>query len=507
MLINRKNIIKTLMSLVLLGVALAAYAQNTDAATKLMLQKADDFYTAGQTREAFKAVNNALRINETAYKDYGIPSSVIIIARPIYRKTLDIALEERDRDLLEEAVIRVEKFKDLADDNIKRQIQKTEAQFAADEKAAQEAAAKAERERELEANRKLFQSMSDESRKSNDAMLQAMSEESQRQIEESRRSNQDMLENMTNTLSDTLSGTLSESFEKQAEMQERQFAETRKSNHTVLIAILVVCGILVIVFIIVILNIVSSARATARQQEQFEATLKLVAGMQQTNNQLLLGGVTDLYGDGGLKSAGSSRWGVDALPAPEMTDAEKGELRELAVACEDTGAKIDQISKRKNNSKNVSELVFKLSQHLGLNQNTSMVYFCASMVYDIGFLTLPEELLNAENLTEEQRNALRNHLTSSEKEYEFVPEKYRRIFIDAAKYHNENMDGSGYPSGLSGESIPQIARLIHVAESYNALISRRSYRAIHDKESAIEEMKSKPGLYDAEVVAVLDSIV
>ena len=136
-----------------------------------------------------------------------------------------------------------------------------------------------------------------------------------------------------------------------------------------------------------------------------------------------------------------------------------------------------------------------------------MVYFCASMVYDIGFLTLPEELLNAENLTEEQRNALRNHLTSSEKEYEFVPEKYRRIFIDAAKYHNENMDGSGYPSGLSGESIPQIARLIHVAESYNALISRRSYRAIHDKESAIEEMKSKPGLYDAEVVAVLDSIV
>ena len=229
--------------------------------------------------------------------------------------------------------------------------------------------------------------------------------------------------------------------------------------------------------------------------------------MQQTNNQLLLGGVTDLYGDGGLKSAGSSRWGVDALPAPEMNDSDKAELKELAIACEDKGAKIDQISRRKNNSKNVSELVFKLAQNLGLNQNTAMVYFCASMVYDIGFLSMPEVILNAENLTDDQLQQLRSHLANCEKSFEFVPEKYRQIFIDAAKYHNENMDGTGYPSGLKDEDIPQIARLIHVAESYNALISRRSYRAIRDKESAIEEMKAQPGLYDPAVVAVLDSIV
>ncbi|MDE7140509.1 MAG: two-component system response regulator, partial [Treponemataceae bacterium] len=83
----------------------------------------------------------------------------------------------------------------------------------------------------------------------------------------------------------------------------------------------------------------------------------------------------------------------------------------------------------------------------------------------------------------------------------------RQIFIEASKSNNENMDGTGYPKGLEGTLIPQIARLIHVAESYTALVSRRSYRAIHDKESAIEEMKSKPGLYDPDVVAVLDAIV
>lgn len=496
MLINKKSICKILLTIC---ATLALFAQSTDSATRLMLQKADDAYTQGDTRQAFSAINNALRINETSYKQSGIPTNVLIIARPIYRKVLEIALEERDKDLLDEVNVRLEKFKDLNDDNIQRLIKKIEAQFAADAQAAAEAAAKEARERELEANRRLFQIMSEQA-----------ADEQRKQREADLKANQEMI--------DTVTSTISESFERQMqeskadrihskELLERHFEQTQKSNHTVLIAILIGCAILFIIFIIVILSIVTSSRANARQQQQFEATLKLVAGMQQTNNQLLLGGVTELYGDRGLKSAGSSRWGIDALPAPEMTEAEKLELRELAVTCEDKGSQIDQISKRKNNSKNVSELVFKLAQHLGLNQNTSMVYFCAAMVYDIGFLTMPESLLNAESLTDEQRNELRRHLTGCENEFTFVPERYRSIFIEASKYHNENMDGTGYPEGLSGEDIPQIARLIHVAESYNALISRRSYHAIHDKESAIEEMKSKPGLYDSAVVAVLDSLV
>ncbi|MCR5724020.1 MAG: hypothetical protein K6G80_02910 [Treponema sp.] len=468
------------MALTCLLLGVTVFAQ-TDSATRLMLEKADDYYTKGQALQAFAAVNNALRINETSYQNNGIPANVLIIARPIYRQVLKTVLEEKNYDLFDEVNARIEKFKDLADDDIKRQIKKIETQYAADIQAAREEAAKAaraqEREEDRRSNELLIQSMTDESRKNNDVMIR------------------------------TMTNTLNESFDKQAELQERQFSETQKSNHTVLIAILVVCGILVIVFIIVILNIVTASRANARQQAQFEATLKLVAGMQQANNQLLLGGVTDLYGDGVLKSAGSSRWGVDALPAPEMTDSEKAELKELAIACEDKGAKIDQISRRKNNSKNVSELVFKLAQNLGLNQNTAMVYFCAAMVYDIGFLSMPEVILNAENLTDDQLNQLRGHLSNCEKSFEFVPEKYRQIFIDAAKYHNENMDGTGYPSGLKDDDIPQIARLIHVAESYNALISRRSYRAIRDKESAIEEMKAQPGLYDPAVVAVLDAIV
>lgn len=269
----------------------------------------------------------------------------------------------------------------------------------------------------------------------------------------------------------------------------------------VLVVVLVIAALIFIIF-------VHMAKAQAHQTEQFDATLKIVAGMQQANNQLLLGNVTDIGGLGALRVAGSSStWGKNVLPAPEMSDEEKAEFKVLAIKCEELGEKIDQLTKRKNNSKNVSELVYKLAIQLGLNQNTSMAYFCAAMVYDAGFITVPEEILSAETLSEEQREELKKHVSNPTETYAFVPDIYKRIFEDAAMYHHENVDGSGYPMGLKDEEIPQVARLIHVAESYNSLISRRDYRQIQDKESAVEELKSKPGLYDMTVVNALDAIV
>ena len=79
--------------------------------------------------------------------------------------------------------------------------------------------------------------------------------------------------------------------------------------------------------------------------------------------------------------------------------------------------------------------------------------------------------------------------------------------MDAILMHHENMDGSGYPSGIEGEKIPLIARVIHVVESFIALISRRNYRVIFDKEAAIKELRNRPNFYDQKIVDVLDSLV
>lgn len=466
MLTNKKSFF---VAVVCLFAAAFLQAQSATAdLTKRYLERANTQYESAQYMDAYKTINAVLRLNEST----GIPANVTLVATEIYSKVLDTIKKDKNYKFFTDVTDNVQKYSVIADGSIQRKIKEIYAMQEADIQAKKDAAEKAEKEEQ----RAMLQQQLEEQRKSAESVMSAL---------------QKSQENMNSN------------FDKLVENSEK----SAKSNHMVLVAVLIISAILVLVFIIVILGIRAAARASARQSMQFEETLKLVAGMQQANNQLLLGNVTDLDGMGGLRSAGSSRWGVDALPAPEMKPEEKDELKQLAIKCEELGSQIDAITKRKNNSKNVSELVYKLAMELGLNQNTSMLYFCAAMVYDAGFLDVPEDILAAENLTEEQRQIIRNHVNVTGDHLDFVPEKYRNIFTDAALYHHENEDGSGYPNGLAGEDIPQIAKLIHVVESYNSLISRRNYKQIMDKESAIEELLSKKNMYDETVVKALDGIV
>lgn len=179
----------------------------------------------------------------------------------------------------------------------------------------------------------------------------------------------------------------------------------------------------------------------------------------------------------------------------------------MAVKCEEIGQQIDYVSGRKNNSKNVSELVYKLSIQLGLPQGMAMLNFCAAMIYDAGFLGIDPDLLSATSLTNEEKEALKEHVNLAEKYLDFVPKKYWSVFEDAAMKHHENIDGTGYPNGLKGDEIPQIARLIRVAESYVSLSSKRSYRDAMDKESAVATLREQKNFYDEQVVDALDKIV
>lgn len=448
----------------LIFTAVLVFAQSgTAELTKRYLERANTQYENAQYNDAYKTINAVLKLNESS----GIPANAALIATQIYSKVLDGIKSSGDYSKFGDVTANLEKYPVIADSATQQKVKAIYAQQEAELQAKKEAAQKAERE---------------EQRKSQSSFMDAM---------------QKSQESVMNSIVE-LGENMSEASKQSA-----------KSNHMVLIAVLIICVVLILVFIVVVLAIRAAAKASARQSMQFTETLKLVQGMTQQNSQLLLGSVTDLQrlGGPGLRSAGSSRWGVDALPAPEMSEEDKEELKVLAIKCEELGSKIDSVSRRKNNSKNVSELVYKLSIALGLNQNTSMVYFCASMVYDAGFLSVSEEVLSGANLTEEQKDELKTHVSNSAEYFDFVPKKYMQIFEDAARSHHENEDGSGYPNGLKEDEIPQIAKIIHVVESYNSLISRRNYRQIKDKETAIEELLAKTNLYDETVVKALDSIV
>ena len=492
----KKSLLGVLLCIFAAGLIFAQAAGATSSSssdlTKRFLQKADDQYSAMQYEDAFKTINAALKLSE---KDE-IPGNVYLLATQIYTKLLEKMTKTKDYTYYNDVIMNLQTYPKINDDpKIQKFIRMIQQQQADAKDAARDAknremmqdisAKQQAQQQEMvenltastqESNKKMLETFSDKMNESTESIVSRMNE-----------SNSSLIQGVTDTMTTTLD------------------TMDKRSNKTIWIIAIGAGVIFVIVFILVFLGIRASARSSAIQAEQLDSTLKLIAGMQQTNNQLLLGGVTD-FGGMGLKSAGSSRWGVDALPAPEMTEDEKAELKQLVIDCEKLGSEIDAVTKRKNNSKNVSELVYKLAMKLGLNQNSSMIYFAASMVYDAGFLAIPEELLEAESLTDEQRLQLREHVNKFEQYLGFVPRKYWEIFEEAALYHHENTDGSGY-KGLMGADIPQIARLIHVAESYNSLISRRNYKQIMDKETAIQELESKPNLYDIDVVKVLDAIV
>lgn len=281
---------------------------------------------------------------------------------------------------------------------------------------------------------------------------------------------------------------------------------TMKSS-TIMIAVIALCliGIVVCGVVVIISVTKKSEEAVQRQQEQFEATLQMVAQLTRNQKEAVhVAQISDVYNS---EFGESSPRVTASLPDVELTEDEHQELKKLAAKCKEVGAKIDLYTSRKNNSKNVSEMVFKIANSLELNSYESMLYFCAAMVYDIGFLGVNSALLTSEHLSSEEKYAIRSHVNLGVEKIDFVPEKYKSVFLDAILMHHENMDGTGYPAGVQGEKIPLVARIIHVVESFIALISRRNYHGIFDKESAIKELRARPNFYDQKIVDVLDSLV
>ena len=79
---------------------------------------------------------------------------------------------------------------------------------------------------------------------------------------------------------------------------------------------------------------------------------------------------------------------------------------------------------------------------------------------------------------------------------------------DGARYHHERYDGGGYPDGLSGKEIPETARIIAVADAYDAMTSYRSYREPLKREAVIEELKKGRGTqFDPEFADIMLRII
>jgi putative nucleotidyltransferase with HDIG domain len=154
-----------------------------------------------------------------------------------------------------------------------------------------------------------------------------------------------------------------------------------------------------------------------------------------------------------------------------------------------------------------SERVTRLSQaiaaELGLSAADQDRLYRGGLLHDIGKLGVSEETLDwPGKLNDEQWEEIRRHPTIGVEILEPLP-----VFLDIlpiVHYHHEKWDGTGYPTGIAGEDIPLLARVVAVADVYDALTSDRPYRAGMPREKAIQIIDEGSGThFDAEIVPVL----
>ena len=129
------------------------------------------------------------------------------------------------------------------------------------------------------------------------------------------------------------------------------------------------------------------------------------------------------------------------------------------------------------------------------------------MLHDIGKLKLTGYINGQERdpLLIEELKYVRMHSTLGYEELK--DQDYSETVLQSILYHHENYDGSGYPSNLSGDSIPLGARILRVCDVYAALISDRPYRKAFDVSSVIELMIDEIKNFDMEVFLAFQRVV
>ena len=154
-------------------------------------------------------------------------------------------------------------------------------------------------------------------------------------------------------------------------------------------------------------------------------------------------------------------------------------------------------------SKRVAEYARKISARLGKSKEEQDEVYRAGLLHDVGKIRIPEEIINKPGkLTDEEFDTIKVHPVTGYNILRGISEDSRIAF--AAKYHHERYDGKGYPNGLQGEAIPEMARILGVADSYDAMASNRSYRDALPQEVVRKEIeKGKGTQLDPEIAEVM----
>jgi len=133
-----------------------------------------------------------------------------------------------------------------------------------------------------------------------------------------------------------------------------------------------------------------------------------------------------------------------------------------------------------------------IAQDLMLSPEQKQDLQIATLLHDIGKIGLSNRLLKKNGLTQDEYLDIRQHPVKAVHLIE--PLAFSHAITSAIRHHHERWDGKGYPDGLSGEEIPLLARIIALADSYDAMASDRPYRIGLSSKTVQEEIESNAGV-------------
>lgn len=158
-------------------------------------------------------------------------------------------------------------------------------------------------------------------------------------------------------------------------------------------------------------------------------------------------------------------------------------------------------------SRRVADYAVMIARKMGKSQEELDMIYSAGLLHDVGKIRVPEDIINKPGrLEKHEMDSIRIHPVSG---YDILVGAHEDAgIIYAAKYHHERYDGNGYPNRLEGENIPEIARIIAVADAYDAMASDRSYRDALPQSVIREEIEKGRGTqFDPKMADVMLSII
>lgn len=161
----------------------------------------------------------------------------------------------------------------------------------------------------------------------------------------------------------------------------------------------------------------------------------------------------------------------------------------------------------RGHSDHVSHYALEITKTMGLSEKESKTIYFAAILHDIGKIGIREDVLNYQGpLEKEKYEHMMTHPELATRILGMV--KSFETILPLIRAHHERFNGSGYPDGLKGQEIPLGARIIAVADVYDALITHRPYRPAMKKDAAVKKLREGAGThFDPQVVSAFMSLM